>query len=97
LNPACLSRKPAETIGCDAGAFWLTIDVMSDAEAYRRACDAEIINRAAIARLYSGNPADIIVVNHDTALAIKVSFPHPKAPAPRKTATFMVGSNTRRC
>ena len=28
---------------------------------------------------YSRNPADIIVVNHDTALAIKVSFPRPQS------------------
>ena len=47
--------------------------------AYRRARDAEIVNRAAIARLYNRNPADIIVVNHDTALAIKVSFPRPQS------------------
>ena len=36
-------------------------------------------HRAAIARLYNRNPADIIVVNHDTALAIKVSFPRPQS------------------
>src|ERR1700740_3634150 len=63
----------------NAGPFWLTIDLMfDDAEAYRRARDAEIVKRAAIARLYNRNPADIIVVNHDTALAIKVSFPRPQ-------------------
>jgi hypothetical protein len=55
----------------NAGPFWLTIDIMFDhAEAYDRARDAEIVNRAGIARLYNRNPADIIVVNHDTALAI---------------------------
>ena len=60
----------------NAGPFWLTIDIMfDDAEAYRRARDAEIVNRATIARLYNRHPAEIIVVNHDTALAIKVSFP----------------------
>ena len=64
----------------NAGPFWLTVDIMfDDAEAYRRARDAEIVNRAAIARLYNRNPADIIVVNHDTALAIKVSFPRPQS------------------
>jgi hypothetical protein len=64
----------------NAGPFWLTIDIMfDDAKAYRRTRDAGIINRAAIARLYSRNPADIIVVNHDTALAIKVSFPRPQS------------------
>jgi hypothetical protein len=34
---------------------------------------------AAIARLYRRNAADIIVVNHDTAQAIKVSFPRPQS------------------
>ena len=66
----------------NAGPFWLTIDIMfDDAEAYRRARDSEIVNRAAIARLYNRNPAAaaIIVVNHDTALAIKVSFPRPQS------------------
>ena len=62
----------------NAGPFWLTIDIMfDDSEAYRRARDAEIVSRAAIARLYNRDPASIIVVNHDTALAIKVSFPRP--------------------
>jgi len=33
----------------NAGPFWLTIDIMfDDAEAYRRARDAEIVNRYAI-------------------------------------------------
>jgi hypothetical protein len=45
----------------NAGPFWLTVDIMfDDAGAYRRARDAEIVNRAAIARLYNRNPADII-------------------------------------
>jgi hypothetical protein len=58
----------------------LTIDIMfDDAEAYRRARGAEIVNRTAIARVYSRNPADIIVVNHDAALAIKVRFPRPQS------------------
>jgi len=52
----------------NAGPFWLTIDIMfDDAEAYRRARDAEIVN----------------VVNHDTALAIKVSFPRPQSSGSR--------------
>ena len=38
-----------------------------------------LINRATIARLYNRHPAEIIVVNHDTALAIKVSFPRPQS------------------
>jgi Domain of unknown function (DUF4387) len=68
----------------NAGPFWLTIDIMFDnSEAYRRARDAEIVNRAAIARLYSRNPGDVIVVNHDRALAIKVSFPRPESSGSR--------------
>ncbi len=64
----------------NAGPFWLTIDIMfDDADTYRRARDAEIVNRATIARLYNRDPAQIIVVNHDTALAIKVSFPRPQS------------------
>ena len=68
----------------NAGPFWLTIDIMfDDSDAYRRARDAEIVDRAAIARLYRRNPADIIVVNHDAALAIKVSFPRPESSGSR--------------
>jgi hypothetical protein len=63
----------------NAGPFWLTIDIMfDDAGAYRRARDAEIVNRAAIARLYNRNPADIIVVNHDTPCDQSELSPSPK-------------------
>src|SRR5437588_400091 len=65
----------------NAGPFWLTIDVMFDnPEAYRRVRDSEAINRAGIAQMYGRDPVDIIVVNHDAALAIKVSFPRPQRP-----------------
>ena len=68
----------------NAGPFWLTIDVMfDDAQAYRQVRDAEIVNRGAISRLYNRNPSDIILVNHDTALAIKVSFPRPQSSGSR--------------
>jgi hypothetical protein len=64
----------------NAGPFWLTIDVMFDnPEAYRRVRDSETINRAGIAHMYGRDPAEIIVVNHDAALAIKVSFPRPQS------------------
>jgi uncharacterized protein DUF4387 len=64
----------------NAGPFWLTIDVMfDDPQAYRRVRDSEAISRAGIARMYGRDPADIIVVNHDAALAIKVSFPRPQS------------------
>src|SRR3954470_18965076 len=64
----------------NAGPFWLTIDIMfDDAAKYRRVRDNEVITRAGIARLFRREPADIIVVNHDAALAIKVSFPRPQS------------------
>ena len=64
----------------NAGPFWLTIDIMfDDAAKYRRVRDHEVITRAGIAQLFRREPADIIVVNHDAALAIKVSFPRPQS------------------
>ena len=64
----------------NAGPFWLTIDIMFDeAENYRRVRDSELISQAGIARMFRRNPDDIIVVNHDAALAIKVSFPRPQS------------------
>ena len=64
----------------NAGPFWLTIDIMFDKpENYRRVRDSEVIGRAGIARMFRREPDDIIVVNHDAALAIKVSFPRPQS------------------
>ena len=64
----------------NAGAFWLTIDVMFDNEAnYRRVRDSAIINRAGIAAMFRRREDEVIVVNHDAALAIKVSFPRPQS------------------
>ena len=64
----------------NAGPFWLTIDIMFDDEAkYRRVRDSEVITRAGIAKMFGRNPDSIIVVNHDVALAIKVSFPRPQS------------------
>ena len=64
----------------NAGPFWLTIDVMfDDAEKYRQVRDSDIINRAAREEMFRRDPAEIIVVNHDAALAIKVSFPRPQS------------------
>ena len=64
----------------NAGPFWLTIDIMfDDADNYRRVRDSEAISCAGIARMYRRDPADILVVNHDAALAIKISFPRPQS------------------
>ncbi len=64
----------------NAGPFWLTIDIMFDREEnYRRVRDSDVVNRDLVARLFRRAPDDIIVVNHDAALAIKVSFPRPQS------------------
>jgi hypothetical protein len=64
----------------NAGPFWLTIDIMfNDEGKYRRVRDSDAINRGLVARVFKRDPADIIVVNHDTAMAIKVSFPRPQS------------------
>ncbi len=64
----------------NAGPFWLTIDIMFDSEEnYRRVRDADVVNRALVARLFRREASDIIVVNHDAALAIKVSLPRPQS------------------
>jgi hypothetical protein len=64
----------------NAGPFWLTIDIMFDNEtAYRRVRDSDIINRAAVARMFGRKQGEVITVNHDAAMAIKVSFPRPQS------------------
>ena len=45
----------------------------------RKNFTSALCNRSAIARLYNRDPAEIIVVNHDAALAIKVSLPRPQS------------------
>ncbi len=62
----------------NAGPFWLTYDIMFDDPAvYRKVRDANVINRDKVAELFRRRPEELIVVNHDAALAIKVSFPRP--------------------
>ena len=62
----------------NAGPFWITFDIMFDTrEVYERVRDARVITRESIAALYRRRAEDIIVVDHDAALAIKVSFPRP--------------------
>jgi len=62
----------------NAGPFWITFDVMFDKrEVYQKVRDARVITRESIAKLYRRKVEDIIVVDHDAALAIKVSFPRP--------------------
>ena len=60
----------------NAGPFWLTFDVMfDDPEVYRCVRDQDVLNVERVARLYAQDPADVRVFAHDSALAIKISFP----------------------
>ncbi len=62
----------------NAGPFILTLDIMFDDEAaYRRVIGAGVITKEAFARLYSVPVDDITLVQHDAALAIKISMPRP--------------------
>jgi hypothetical protein len=64
----------------NAGPFWLTFDIMFDDPAvYRRVRDAEVINRNAVAAMFRRDPGQVMVINHDAALAVKVSFPRPES------------------
>jgi hypothetical protein len=64
----------------NAGPFWLTFDVMfEDEPTYRRVRDAGVINKAVVAGMFRRDPEEVIVVNHDAARAIKVSFPRPQS------------------
>lgn len=61
----------------NAGPFWLTFDIMFEKrEDYDRVCAANILTREYITRIYGLRKDEtILVVNHEAALAIKVSFP----------------------
>jgi hypothetical protein len=64
----------------NAGPFWLTFDVMFEDDAtYARVRDADVINRALVATLFRRDPKEVLVVNHDAARAVKVSFPRPQS------------------
>ena len=62
----------------NAGPFTLTFDVMfSSEENYRRAKRARPITAEMMAKLFKQSAADVLVVYHDNALAIKASMPRP--------------------
>ncbi|MFM0505194.1 DUF4387 domain-containing protein [Paraburkholderia caffeinilytica] len=64
----------------NAGPFWLTFDIMfNDESVYRRVRDSHVINAEDVARTFHRTPEEVIVVNHDAALAVKVSFPRPQS------------------
>ena len=62
----------------NAGPFWLTFDIMMDNDAdYQLVKRSGVITKELIAKLYNQPIDDVIVVEHDSAQAIKVSFPRP--------------------
>jgi hypothetical protein len=64
----------------NAGPFWLTFDVMfDDPETYRCVRDQDVLNVDLVARLFGQDPAVVRVFAHDSALAVKVSFPRPNS------------------
>jgi hypothetical protein len=62
----------------NAGPFVLTFDVMfSSPENYERAKQAQPLTKRLLAQMYGQREADITLVYHDHALAIKASMPRP--------------------
>ncbi|MFQ5896405.1 MAG: DUF4387 domain-containing protein [Nitrospinota bacterium] len=62
----------------NAGPFNLTFDIMfSDEATYRRVRDSGVVDREVFSKLYNIPKEDVLLVNHDAALAIKVSIPRP--------------------
>jgi len=62
----------------NAGPFWLTFDVVArDRDAYRRIVASGVLNAELFRRLYGVASEDVLIVYHDRAEAVKVSFPRP--------------------
>jgi hypothetical protein len=62
----------------NAGPFVLTFDVMfSSQENYERAKRTQPLTKHLLAQIYGQREADITLVYHDHALAIKASMPRP--------------------
>ncbi|MEO1265165.1 MAG: DUF4387 domain-containing protein [Pseudomonadota bacterium] len=60
----------------NAGPFWVTFDIMFATDAdYERATAAGVVTKAWVAETYRVPEADIILVAHPNARAIKFSFP----------------------
>lgn len=62
----------------NAGPFWLTFDVVArDQSAYQRIVASDVLNAELFARLYGVASEDVLIVHHDRAEAVKISFPRP--------------------
>jgi len=75
----------------NAGAFWLTIDIMfDDAQKLDQVVESGAITTESMSRLFRVDPSDCKVIVSQPALAIKVSFPRP-VPSGSWSDTDMVG------
>ncbi|MBF9066637.1 DUF4387 domain-containing protein [Streptacidiphilus fuscans] len=62
----------------NAGPFTLTFDFMcNDRDSYDQVRAAGVLNPQLFADLYGADPDKVLVVHHDLAQAVKVSFPRP--------------------
>ena len=62
----------------NAGPFMLTFDIMfEDERSYRKVIDAQVLTAPIFASMYQVPVADVMLFEHDTARAIKVSIPRP--------------------
>ena len=62
----------------NAGALYLTLDIMFDDETvYRRVRDSAALDARRIATLYGVSHNAVAVIPYDVALAIKVTIPRP--------------------
>ena len=62
----------------NAGPFELTFDFMCrDEGTYRRLCETKMLTTTLFARLFHIDETDVLLFEHDAALAVKVSIPRP--------------------
>ena len=62
----------------NAGPFLLTFDILfDDVEMYSKVRDSGVINKELIAIIYKVDVKQILLVNCDNALAIKITIPRP--------------------
>ena len=62
----------------NAGPFWLTFDVMfDDLDVYEAVRDQEVLNVETVSALFHQERSAVRVFAHDSARAIKFSFPRP--------------------
>lgn len=62
----------------NAGPFVLTFDIMFDDRAsYERVVRSGALTKDVIARLYQVPEEEVLLFDHDAALAIKISIPRP--------------------